>query len=114
MSAITTHVLDIAHGRPAAGVAVLLERRDATGQFCEAGRGVTDADGRVKTLLTPGAALAVGAWRLTFETGAYFRAAGVAAFHPSVTIAFEVTDAAQHYHVPLLVSPFGYTTYRGS
>ncbi|MEP7027891.1 MAG: hydroxyisourate hydrolase [Candidatus Eisenbacteria bacterium] len=114
MSAITTHVLDIAHGRPAAGVAVLLERCDATAQFCEAGRGVTDADGRVKTLLASGTGLAVGAWRLTFETGAYFRAAGVVAFHPSVTITFEVVDAAQHYHVPLLVSPFGYTTYRGS
>ena len=114
MSAITTHVLDIAHGRPAAGVAVLLERRDATGQFCEAGRGVTDADGRVQALLGPGSALAVGTWRLTFETGAYFWAAGETAFHPTVSVTFDVTDAAQHHHVPLLVSPFGYTTYRGS
>ena len=114
MSAITTHVLDIAHGRPAAGVAVLLERRDATGQFCEAGRGVTDAEGRVKTLLGPGSALAVGTWRLTFETGAYFWAAGETAFHPTISVTFDVTDAAQHHHVPLLVSPFGYTTYRGS
>jgi 5-hydroxyisourate hydrolase len=114
MSAITTHVLDIAHGRPAAGVAVLLERRDATGAFCEAGRGTTDADGRVKTLLAPGAALAVGTWRLTFETGAYFWAAGVTAFHPTISVTFDVADAAQHHHVPLLVSPFGYTTYRGS
>ena len=114
MSAITTHVLDLAHGRPAAGVAVLLERRDATGSFREAGRGVTDADGRAKALLAPGAALEAGTWRLTFETGAYFRAAGAAAFHPSVSVTFEVTDAARHHHVPLLVSPFGYTTYRGS
>jgi 5-hydroxyisourate hydrolase len=114
MSAITTHVLDLAHGRPAAGVAVLLERRDATGAFCEAGRGVTDADGRAKALLAPGTALAVGTWRLTFETGAYFRTAGAEAFHPSVSVTFEVTDASQHHHVPLLVSPFGYTTYRGS
>jgi 5-hydroxyisourate hydrolase len=112
MSAITTHVLDIAHGRPAAGIAVLLERRDATGQFCEAGRGVTDADGRAKSLLA--GALSPGTWRLTFETGAYFRALGATAFHPNVSITFDVTDAAQHHHVPLLVSPFGYTTYRGS
>jgi 5-hydroxyisourate hydrolase len=114
MSAITTHVLDVAHGRPAAGVAVLLERRDATGAFCEAGRGVTDADGRVKTLLAPGTAVSAGTWRLTFETGAYFEAAGPPAFHPRISVTFTVEDAGQHYHVPLLVSPFGYTTYRGS
>jgi 5-hydroxyisourate hydrolase len=114
MSAITTHVLDIANGRPAAGVAVLLERRDATGRFCEVGAGATDADGRLKTLLGPGSGLVNGTWRLTFETGAYFEAAGVTAFHPSVTVTFEVGDASQHYHVPLLVSPYGYTTYRGT
>jgi len=114
MSAITTHILDVAHGRPAAGVAVLLERRDATGRFCEVGHGVTDADGRLKTLLGPGSGLIAGTWRLTFETGAYFAASEVPAFHPSVSVTFEVGDASQHYHVPLLVSPFGYTTYRGS
>ena len=114
MSAITTHVLDVAHGRPAAGVAVLLERRDASGAFAEVGRGVTDADGRLKTLLGPGSGLAPGMWRLTFATGAYFEAAGAPAFHPNVSVTFTVGDASQHYHVPLLVSPFGYTTYRGS
>lgn len=114
MSAITTHVLDITHGRPAAGIAVLLERRDATGQFCEAGRGTTDANGRVQKLLAPGAALVVGTWRLRFDTGAYFRAAGVTSFHPTIDVTFEVGDAGQPCHVPLLVSPFGYTTYRGS
>jgi len=114
MSAITTHVLDVAHGRPAAGFAVLLERADASGAFHEAGRGVTDADGRARALLPPGVALTSGTWRLTFETGAYFRAAGVAAFHPVVSVTFAVADPAQHHHVPLLVSPFGYTTYRGS
>lgn len=114
MSAITTHVLDVAHGRPAAGVAVLLERRDASGAFAEVGRGVTDADGRLKTLLGPGSGLAPGTWRLTFATGAYFEAAGAPAFHPSVNVTFTVGDASQHYHVPVLISPFGYTTYRGS
>lgn len=114
MSAITTHILDVAHGRPAAGVSVLLERRDATGMFCEAGRGVTDADGRLTSLLESGAPLSIGTWRLTFATGAYFDAAGVRAFHPTVSVTFDVSDASQHHHVPLLVSPFGYTTYRGS
>ena len=114
MSAITTHILDVAHGRPAAGVAVTLERRDATGGFCEVGHGVTDGDGRLKTLLGPGSGLIAGTWRLTFATGAYFAEAGTPSFHPSVTVTFDVGDASQHYHVPLLVSPYGYTTYRGS
>ena len=114
MSAITTHVLDVAHGRPAAGVPVVLERRDATGRFSEVGHGVTDADGRLKTLLGPGSGLVAGTWRLTFATGAYFLEAGTPSFHPSVTVTYEVGDASQHYHVPLLVSPYGYTTYRGS
>jgi 5-hydroxyisourate hydrolase len=114
MSAITTHVLDVAHGRPAAGVAVKLERRDASGGFIEVGHGTTDTDGRLKSLLGPGSGIVAGTWRLTFATGAYFEAAGTPSFHPSVTVTFEVGDPSQHYHVPLLVSPFGYTTYRGS
>ena len=116
MSAITTHVLDVARGRPAAGVAVVLER--SQGGEPEAwqsiGRGLTDADGRVKTLLEPGAVLVAGIHRLSFATGAYFAAQDVAAFYPEVRITFTVTDPAQHHHVPLLLSPFGYSTYRGS
>ena len=116
MSAITTHVLDIARGRPAAGVAVVLEHGkggDASA-WHEIGRGLTDADGRVKTLLSPGVVLAAGVHRLTFATGAYFAAQDVAAFYPEVRITFTIADPAQHHHVPLLLSPFGYSTYRGS
>src|SRR5437870_227836 len=109
MSAITTHVLDVSRGRPAAGVSVRLDRVGA-GQI---GEGGTDADGRLRTLMGA-TALEAGVYRLTFGVGEYFRAAGVEAFYPSVEITFEVRDAGQHYHVPLLVSPFGYSTYRGS
>ncbi|HVQ32114.1 MAG TPA: hydroxyisourate hydrolase [Vicinamibacteria bacterium] len=114
MSALTTHVLDTASGRPAAGVPARLERQSAPGTWLEVGGGVTDADGRIARLLE--GSLVAGAYRLTFDSGAYFRtqaAAGVC-FYPHVTIEFEVRDPAQHHHVPLLLSPFGYTTYRGS
>ncbi|HVR42029.1 MAG TPA: hydroxyisourate hydrolase [Thermoanaerobaculia bacterium] len=110
---ITTHVLDISLGRPAAGVAVTLEMREG-GAWRKIGEGKTDGDGRLRTLVPSGEAIAAGTWRLTFEVGAYFRAAGREAFFPEVAIAFEVRDAAQHYHVPLLLSPYGYSTYRGS
>ena len=115
---ISTHVLDTARGRPAAGVAVVLEQLAADGRGTprELGRQVTDADGRVRELVDPARATALGAgtYRLTFETAAYFTTAGVEAFYPTVSVVFVVTDAAQHYHVPLLLSPFGYSTYRGS
>ncbi len=114
MSAITTHVLDTSLGRPASGVAVGLELESAGGDWKQVGQGATDADGRVRDLLPDGFALAAGAYRLTFETGPYFAAQGVEAFYRDVTIAFTVSDPAQHYHVPLLLSPFGYSTYRGS
>ncbi len=113
MSAITTHVLDTSRGRPAAGVVVVLERRAGEG-FDELGRGSTDADGRLRTLLPAGAPLERGVYRLTFYTGAYFAHCAVEGFYPEVTIAFEVRDPSQHHHVPLLLNPFGYSTYRGS
>lgn len=113
MSPITTHVLDTSLGRPAAGVAVVLEASEAGG-WRELGRGRTDGDGRCRALLPEGASLGRGAHRLVFETGAYFAARGVASFHPSVVVVFEVREPSQHHHVPLLLSPFGYTTYRGS
>jgi len=112
MSPITTHVLDLVRGRPAAGVAVRLERGDHGGPWIEVGAAATDANGRTGDLAaTP---LEAGHHRLTFETGAYFRAQGIAAFHPRVVVSFDVADPAQHHHVPLLVAPFGYSTYRGS
>jgi len=112
MSGITTHILDLARGRPAAGVAVSLARRSRDG-WSEIGAARTDANGRVPNLLTGDGTPSPGTYRLRCETGAYFSSHGVTSFHPLVEIVFEVRDA-EHYHIPLLVSPFGYTTYRGS
>jgi 5-hydroxyisourate hydrolase len=111
VSGITTHVLDTSRGRPAAGVPVTLERATHSG-WQPAGRGTTDADGRASDLLP--ARPDAGRYRLTFDTGAYFHAAGETGFYPEVTVTFEVEGGADHYHVPLLLSPFGYSTYRGS
>lgn len=113
-SSISTHVLDTALGRPARGVAVTLEGEGAGGSVRAIGAGLTDADGRMRDLLPPGESLAEGVYRLRFATGAYFARDGRETLFPEVTIAFRVGAAAQHYHVPLLLSPFGYTTYRGS
>jgi 5-hydroxyisourate hydrolase len=105
VSGITTHVLDTSRGGPAAGVPVVLERAVDSG-WQPVGRGNTDADGRVSDLLeTPPEA---GRYRLIFDTGAYSR------FYPEVTVTFVVEHGQGHYHVPLLLSPFGYSTYRGS
>jgi len=113
MSAITTHVLDLSTGRPAAGLTVTLERRGAEGAWTKLAEKCTDPDGRVRDLLgsTP---LSAGVWRLTFATGDYFVGRQVKSFLPEACVTFEVFDAAQHHHVPLLLSPFGYSTYRGS
>jgi 5-hydroxyisourate hydrolase len=107
---ISTHVLDTARGRPAAGVPVALER--VAGDGAVIARAVTDADGRVRELAP--ASLAAGDYRLTFDTGAYFATLGVEGFYPLVTVVFSLRDPSQHHHVPLLLSPFGYATYRGS
>jgi 5-hydroxyisourate hydrolase len=112
--AITTHVLDTSTGRPAAGVVVRLEFCDSGGAWRAAGHGSTDAGGRLGTLIGAGAPLVTGTYRLTFDTGAYFRGRAIEAFHPRVSVEFTVPEATAHYHVPLLISPFGYTTYRGS
>lgn len=111
MSGITTHVLDTSRGCPAAGVPVLLERAVGSG-WQPAGRDTTDADGRASDLLTT--APGDGRYRLTFDTGAYFRAAGETGFYPEVSVTFVVGHGEEHCHVPLLLSPFGYSTYRGS
>lgn len=117
MSAITTHVLDTARGKPAQGVPVALEFLSGDGTWTKKGEGKTGADGRCTDLLPEGAALEAGTYRLTFDTGAYFSAIslqGSQGFYPQVTVEFTVKETAQHYHVPLLLSPFGYSTYRGS
>ena len=114
MSPITTHVLDLARGRPAEGVAIILEHAAGNESWVELGHGTTNAYGRISTLLPDAAALTVGAYRLRFATAAYFAAAGVRGFYPEVVVVFQIDDAAGHYHVPLLLSPYGYSTYRGS
>jgi 5-hydroxyisourate hydrolase len=113
MSAITTHVLDTSRGRPAAGIPVLLEHRQPDLTWKRIGSGETDADGRLRTLM-PAEALLVGTYRLIFETKPYFAGLAVRAFYPSIAITFEAVAGETHYHVPLLLSPFGYSTYRGS
>ena len=114
---ISTHVLDTARGRPAVGVPVTLELIEAAGvaeQGREVARATTDADGRIRELVASGSSLGAGRYRLRFDTGAYFGALGVDAFYPEVAVVFVVADGTQHYHVPLLLSPYGYSTYRGS
>jgi 5-hydroxyisourate hydrolase len=107
-SPITTHVLDTAQGQPAAGMGVVLEIRDRD-RWTILAKGTTDADGRMATLLPVDHGLTIGTYRLTFATGAW-----QPGFYPEVTVTFTVSDPTEHYHVPLLLSPFGYSTYRGS
>jgi 5-hydroxyisourate hydrolase len=114
VSAITTHVLDTSCGRPANGVAVTLELESPEGSWRQVGQGATDADGRARDLLPETFSLTKGIYRLTFETGPYFAAREIETFYREVVIVFTVSDPAQHYHVPLLLNPFGYSTYRGS
>ncbi len=111
---ITTHVLDTAAGRPAEGVPVELDLRDSGGAWKRLGQGATDADGRLRTLTPEKTPLQPGTYALRFDTAAYFAKRGLAGFYPEVRVTFEIRDAGAHYHVPLLLSPFGYSTYRGS
>ena len=123
---LSTHVLDATSGRPAAGVPVRLERRGPDG-WSPAGAGQTDADGRLRvaggaegrdsgqeSTAGSGRGFEPGVYRITFGTGTYFTARGVPSFYPEVTITFEITARDEHYHVPLLLSPYAYSTYRGS
>jgi 5-hydroxyisourate hydrolase len=106
---ISTHVLDATTGRPAAGVQVILEEIDP---FTVIGSGITDEDGRAGEL---GPAIGrPGNYRLIFETSPYYAASGRTSFYPQVIVAFTVTDATEHLYIPLLLSPFGYSTYKGS
>src|SRR5688572_15460928 len=112
MSSITTHVLDVSVGKPAGGVLVTLDRQTEDGYWETLGSQTTDSDGRARDLNPE--ALIAAVHRLTFDVGAYFRDNNVDGFYKEITIAFTINDASQHYHVPLLLSPFGYSTYRGS
>ncbi|AWV90949.1 hydroxyisourate hydrolase [Bradymonas sediminis] len=113
MSTISTHILDTSRGCPAEGVPLILEAR-THGGWRAIGGGTTNADGRVVDLLNEGESLLLGMYRMSFETAVYFEEQAVKSFYPVVRVVFEVDDADSHYHVPLLLSPFGYSTYRGS
>ena len=114
MSPITTHALDTALGQPARGLAVRLEFIES-GEAKQLATAVTNDDGRVSDLLSADAgSLQPGTYRLHFDTRPYFESTGRETFYPAVVVEFTITDARQHYHVPLLISPFGYSTYRGS
>jgi 5-hydroxyisourate hydrolase len=129
---LSTHVLDATSGRPAAGVPVRLERHGPDG-WSPTEAGQTDADGRLRlacgadgresgqagqagqeSAAGSGPGFEPGVYRITFDTGSYFQARGTASFYPEVTVTFEITGPGEHYHVPLLLSPFAYSTYRGS
>ena len=112
MSQVTTHILDTAKGKPAASVRVVLYSGQAD-NWQEMATGITNPDGRIADLLPEGILLAGGVYKLKFFTRSYFDPAGTTTFYPFVEIIFEVSSPA-HYHIPLLISPYGYTTYRGS
>lgn len=132
MSTFSTHALDTASGRPAAGLPLMLEYQPDPAvwkQYCQdrlvgkAGgkphwefiaRGVTNSDGRCPDLLQPGTQLQAGLYRMDFDTASYFQAHQLRGFYPLVQIIFEITASDEHYHIPLLLSPYGYSTYRGS
>jgi 5-hydroxyisourate hydrolase len=109
---VSTHILDTANGRPAANVALALWQLQAAG-WKEIGKGLTDADGRCKTLLGD-APLQAGEYSIRFETGAWYEAQNIEPLYPHVAIIFTVRDPTQHHHIPLLLTANGYTTYRGS
>jgi 5-hydroxyisourate hydrolase len=111
---ISTHILDVARGRPAAGVPVVLERHQLGGAWTQVGEGKTNEDGRVKSLLPEGVLLEAGTYRLSFAVRAYLEQHHGGGFYPEVAVTFSVENPAEHFHVPLLLSPFGYSTYRGS
>ncbi|PYR85544.1 MAG: hydroxyisourate hydrolase [Acidobacteria bacterium] len=109
MSSISTHVLDTTHGRPVAGIPVTLEFQGSDRKWKQVGHGLTDSDGRLGNLLDSGAALVEGVYRLTFDVESY-----QPGFYPNIVVLFRVDNPEEHYHIPLLLGKFGYTTYRGT
>lgn len=107
-SPITTHVLDTAQGKPAEGIEISLSLQNGS-NWKELGKGVTNSDGRIANLLPDNHTLAKGVYKMLFNTGSYQNG-----FYPEVPVIFEITEPGQHYHVPLLLNPYGYSTYRGS
>jgi 5-hydroxyisourate hydrolase len=114
MKRISTHILDTALGKPATGVPVRLERREKSGKWLLLGSARTDQDGRCSQLLPDDNVLPAGLFRLTFDTESYFAPTKMATLYPVVEVTFQVRDGETHFHIPLLLSPNGYTTYRGT
>lgn len=113
MSGISTHVLDNSRGSPGSGLAVTLEFRTSTGWELR-GSGTTGDDGRISRLLSMENELVRGTYRVIFNTGSYYHLIGQESFYPQVVVVFEVVNSDEHYHIPLLLNAFGYTTYRGN
>ena len=113
MSAITVHVLDTSSGKPGAGIPVVLERKTHSAGWKDIADGITDVDGRLNDLLSVNDVFLPGHYRLNLEAGAYFLLSNIQCFFPQISISFVVKDPQQHYHIPLLLGPFGYTVYRG-
>jgi 5-hydroxyisourate hydrolase len=114
MKRISTHILDLMHGKPATGVPVRLEKQNSGGDWRLLNSACTDDDGRCPQLLPEGEDLSAGAYRLIFDTGSYFARQKVDALYPVVEVTFQARDGESHFHIPLLLSPNGYSTYRGS
>lgn len=113
MSQITTHILDTSAGCPAEGIQIQLQKPQGKGHWETITKGVTNSDGRIAGFLPEDQTLAPGIYRMLFEVKPYFEQKGIPCFYPYVPVVFEIMDTA-HYHVPLLLNPFGYSTYRGS
>lgn len=114
MKRISTHILDLSHGKPAPAVRVRLEKQNDSGGWQLLASAHTDQDGRCSQLLPPGEDLSAGVYRLSFETGTYFEQLKIATLYPVVEVTFRAQEGESHFHIPLLLSPNGYTTYRGS
>ena len=114
MATLSTHVLDTSRGRPAAGITIRLETLNAGEGWTPLSEAATDDDGRVKHFVLNEANLGPGTYRLVFSVEKYFKELNQQTFYPEVSVAFLIEPGAEHYHVPLLISPFGYSTYRGS
>jgi 5-hydroxyisourate hydrolase len=113
MSQLTTHVLDTSNGEPAEGIRITLQKIHEDGRWMDIATKLTNADGRISDFLKDSQTLEFGIYRLIFETGSYFNELALASFYPYIPVVFEIKDES-HYHVPLLLNPFGYSTYRGS
>jgi 5-hydroxyisourate hydrolase len=114
MKRISTHVLDTVQGKPAKGVPVRLEKQNPSGDWRLLTSTRTDQDGRCPQLLAEGEHLSAGVYRLTFDTGSYYAPQKIYPLYPLVQVTFQVRGGESHFHIPLLLSPNGYTTYRGS